>query len=242
MNAIQTENLTKSFGDVVAVDHVSLTVQSGQIFALLGLNGAGKTTLIKMLCCLLSPTSGEAFVFEKNIAKDEQQVKSMINIAPQETAIAPNLSVMENLMLIAQIYGQNKTLASQNAASMIALFGLQNKKKVAAKKLSGGLQRRLGIAMALITSPRMIFLDEPTLGLDVVARRDLWKIIQKIKTNTTVILTTHYLDEVEHLADEVAIMKNGRVIAQGSVDQLLEQSQQTKFEEAFLFFNDKEEA
>lgn len=237
---INVKNLTKKFGNVVAVDNVSFGINKNKIFALLGLNGAGKTTLIKMLTCLTKPTSGDAIILNESILKNSVKIKEQINISPQETAIALNLTVLENLMFIAEIYGLDKVTAKQKCLHMIELFKLTEKKNVLSKNLSGGMQRRLGIALALISSPKILFLDEPTLGLDVIARRELWKILIELKKSTTIILTTHYLDEVENLADEVGIMKDGKIIEIGTVKDIVDKVNAKNFEEAFITLSEKE--
>jgi ABC-2 type transport system ATP-binding protein len=234
MNAVETTNLTKKFGDFVAVDRLDLSVQQGELFALLGVNGAGKTTTIRMLSCLSKPTSGDATLLGDSIVSNSYAVKEKINVSPQETAVAPNLTVKENLELIAGIYGCNKKEAEEKANQMIADFGFSEVAKKKAKTLSGGWQRRLSIAMALISNPQILFLDEPTLGLDVLARRELWNVIEKLKGKITMILTTHYLEEVEALSDRVAVMANGRLKAIGTVTQLTEKTNTKNLEDAFV--------
>ncbi|PEA82591.1 ABC transporter ATP-binding protein [Bacillus pseudomycoides] len=232
--AIIIKNLTKKFKERTAVDNLSLTIKKGEFFALLGQNAAGKTTTIKMLSCLLTPTSGDALMLGDSIIKKPTAVKQKINISPQETAVAPNLSVKENLEFIARIYGSNKQEAKQKAVEMMTKFGLSERAKNKAKTLSGGLQRRLSIAMALISSPKIIFLDEPTLGLDIRARHDLWKTLLELKGKITIILTTHYLEEVEALADRVGIMHGGKLHALGTIDELKENTGQSSLEDIFL--------
>jgi len=232
--AIIIKNLTKKFKERTAVDNLSLTIKKGEFFALLGQNAAGKTTTIKMLSCLLTPTSGDALMLGDSIIKKPTAVKQKINISPQETAVAPNLSVKENLEFIASIYGSNKQEAKQKAVEMMTKFGLSERAKNKAKTLSGGLQRRLSIAMALISSPQIIFLDEPTLGLDIRARHDLWKTLLELKGKITIILTTHYLEEVEALADRVGIMHGGKLHALGTIDELKENTGQSSLEDIFL--------
>ncbi|EOP53208.1 ABC transporter ATP-binding protein [Bacillus pseudomycoides] len=232
--AIIIKNLTKKFKERTAVDNLSLTIKKGEFFALLGQNAAGKTTTIKMLSCLLTPTSGDALMLGDSIIKKPTAVKQKINISPQETAVAPNLSVKENLEFIASIYGSNKQEAKQKAVEMMTKFGLSERAKNKAKTLSGGLQRRLSIAMALISSPKIIFLDEPTLGLDIRARHDLWKTLLELKGKITIILTTHYLEEVEALADRVGIMHGGKLHALGTIDELKENTGQSSLEDIFL--------
>lgn len=234
MSAIVATQLSKAYGDAVAVDHLDLTIEQGELFALLGLNGAGKSTSVKMLSCLLKPTSGDALVLGNSIVSNPQAVKKKINISPQETAVAPNLSVRENLELIAGIYGQDRKTAKKNAFRMAETFGLEQELNKKAKRLSGGMQRRLSIAMALISDPALLFLDEPTLGLDVLARRELWASIQALKGKVTIILTTHYMDEVEHLSDRVGIMASGKLTAVGTVAELMERTATSKLEDAFV--------
>ncbi len=237
MSAIIATNLTKKYGDLVAVGGLNLTVHNGELFALLGVNGAGKTTIIKMLSCLIKPTDGDATLLGYSIISQPYAVKQKINISPQETAVAGNLSVKENLELIAGLYGQDSKTAKQSAADMATRFGLDGIMAKKAKRLSGGMQRRLSIAMALITNPQILFLDEPTLGLDVLARRELWTLIKVLKGKVTIILTTHYLEEVEALSDRVGIMTKGKLTAVGTVAELTKMTSTTKLEDAFIVLN-----
>ncbi|PIE96904.1 ABC transporter ATP-binding protein [Bacillus fungorum] len=232
--AIAIKNLTKNYKEHTAVDNLSLTIEKGEFFALLGQNAAGKTTTIKMLSCLLTPTSGDALMLGDSIVENPAAVKQKINVSPQETAVAPNLSVKENLEFIASIYGSNKQDATQKTVEMMRKFGLLKRAENKAKTLSGGLQRRLSIAMALISSPEIIFLDEPTLGLDIRARHDLWKTLLELKGKITIILTTHYLEEVEALADRVGIMHGGKLRALGTIDELKENTGESSLEDIFL--------
>ena len=195
MNAIETQNLTKRYKEKTAVNNLNLTVREGELYGLLGVNGAGKSTTIKMLSTLTQPTSGDAQILGSSIISDAAKVKEIINVSPQETAVAAKLSVRENLEFIAKIYGSDKRTAKAKAQEMIGRFDMEDVAKQKAGTLSGGWQRRLSIAMALISEPRVLFLDEPTLGLDVVARRELWRVIEKLKGKVTIILTTHYLEE-----------------------------------------------
>lgn len=242
MNAIEIRDLTKRFGARTAVDGLNLTVKEGELFALLGVNGAGKTTTIRMLCCLLPPTSGDALIMGKSIVHEAQAVKALNNISPQETAIAPNLTVRENLAFMAGIYGIDREESLRRADGLIDSFKLDGRSRDRAKTLSGGMQRRLSIAMALISKPAVLFLDEPTLGLDVRARRDLWKVVESLKGSVTVVLTTHYLEEAEALADRIGIMHNGRLPALGTAKELMEQSGTGNIEDAFLKITDGVEA
>ncbi|MGM0859849.1 MAG: ABC transporter ATP-binding protein [Bacillota bacterium] len=238
--AIEIKNLTKKFKERTAVDNLSLTIEKGEFFALLGQNAAGKTTTIKMLSCLSTPTSGDALMLNDSIVKNPEAVKQKINISPQETAVAPNLSVKENLEFIASIYGSKKQEAEQKAVEMMTKFGLLERAKNKTKTLSGGLQRRLSIAMALISNPQIIFLDEPTLGLDVRARRDLWKVLLELKGKITIVLTTHYLEEVEALADRVGIIHDGKLHALGTIDELKEKTGHSSLEDIFLTLTEEE--
>ncbi|MEA4889757.1 MAG: ABC transporter ATP-binding protein [Clostridiaceae bacterium] len=240
MTAIEITDLTKKFKERTAVDSLNLSIEKGEFFALLGQNGAGKTTTIKMLCCLSAPTSGDAVLLGDSIVKNPEAVKQKLNVSPQETAVAPNLSVKENLELIAGIYGSNKHEARLKAETIIQTFGLNDRTKDKAKTLSGGLQRRLSIAMAMISDPEIIFLDEPTLGLDVRARRELWKSLNLLKGKKTIILTTHYLEEAEALSDRIGIMHQGKLKALGTAEQLKQQTGAASFEDAFLKLTEAE--
>lgn len=232
MNAIETKGLTKRYGDTAAVKSLDLTVRQGELFALLGVNGAGKSTTIKMLSCLVRPTAGDALLLGHSILTDSSAVKRLINVSPQETAVAPNLTVQENLELMAGVYGAADSAAQ--AADMRERLGLDEVARRRAKALSGGWQRRLSIAMALISQPEILFLDEPTLGLDVLARRELWAVIRALKGHTTTILTTHYLEEAEALADRVGIMAGGELRAVGTPEELKAMTGAGSFEDAFL--------
>ena len=234
MEAIQVQSLVKRYKSLTAVDGLNLQIRQGELFSLLGVNGAGKTTTIKMLSCLTKPTAGDAFVGGFSIAKQPEQVKQFIGVSPQETAIAPNLSVKENLELICGIHGFTKEKAQARVAELSLQFGLEPVLKRKAGKLSGGWQRRVSIAMALISQPQILFLDEPTLGLDVIARHDLWDLIRALKGKVTVILTTHYMEEAEALSDRIGIMKSGRLLAVGTAEELKAQAQTDDFETAFV--------
>lgn len=231
---IKIKELTKTFKDRVAVDQLTLAIGQGEFFALLGENGAGKTTTIKMLSCLMEPTSGDAIMLGDSIVENPQAVKKKLNISPQETAVARNLSVQENLEFIARIYGSTKQDAEQKAIRLMEMFGLAERAKSKGRNLSGGMERRLSIAMAMISEPEIIFLDEPTVGLDVRARLDLWQILLNLKGQITIILTTHYLEEVEALADRIGIMHKGRLQALGTLEELKHQTGQIKLQDVFL--------
>lgn len=234
MDAIKIEKLTKKYKDVVAVDDLSLTIRKGELFALLGVNGAGKTTTIKMLSCLTQPTSGDAIILGKSITRDTAAVKAMIAVSPQETAVAPGLSVKENLELMCGVQGFSKEKRSAKIQELTERLGLESVSKKKAGKLSGGWQRRLSIAMALISEPEILFLDEPTLGLDVLARSDLWDIICALKGQVTMILTTHYMEEAEALSDRIAIMKDGKLLICDTPEKIKKTAGEASFEQAFI--------
>ncbi len=232
MEAIAIKALTKKYKDFTAVDVLDLTIEKGELFGLLGVNGAGKTTTIKMLSCLSKPTSGKAEVMGFDVVEKPDEVKKVISISTQETAVAPNLTVRENLEFIAKVYGIDNPKAA--ADKVIEEFSLQEKENARTKTLSGGWQRKVSIAMALITSPQVLFLDEPTLGLDVLARRELWRVIEQLKSKMTIILTTHYLEEAEALCDRIAIMTHGKLRAVGTADELMKLAGKDNFEDAFV--------
>ncbi|MBQ3728486.1 MAG: ABC transporter ATP-binding protein, partial [Spirochaetales bacterium] len=233
-NAIEIRKLTKDYKDIRAVDNLDLEIQEGELFALLGVNGAGKTTTIKMLCCITRPTSGDALLNGKSIASEADAVKKIIAVSPQETAVAPNLSVEENLKLMCGVHGFDRQRAEKRTDEMIEEFKLDRIRKKKASKLSGGWQRRLSIAMALISEPQILFLDEPTLGLDVIARSELWDSIRELKGKMTIILTTHYMEEAEELSDRIGVMKDGHLLATGTAQELKEMTGEEKFENAFI--------
>lgn len=229
---IQITNLTKKYKEKIAVNNINLTIKEGELFALLGTNGAGKTTTIKMLSTLILPTEGKIKIAGYNIAKDSVKIKEIVNVSPQETAIAPNLTVKENLDFMAGVYKiKNK---NEKIDELVKTFKLQEVLKQKAKTLSGGWQRKLSIAISLINDPKVLFLDEPTLGLDVLARRELWAVIESLKGKITIILTTHYMEEAESLSDRVGIMDKGNLIAVGTVKELMQKAGTNNFEEAFV--------
>lgn len=235
---INTTNLTKKFKKLTAVDNVNISIADNECFALLGLNGAGKTTLLNMLSTQINPTSGTATINGFDVLKDKNEIRKIINISPQESAVAKNLTVKENLNLIATLYQiDNKTEKIEKA---IEEFGLKEKENTLCKKLSGGQMRRLSIALAIITEPKILFLDEPTLGLDVKARKTLWTIIETLKEKMTIILTTHYLEEVESLADKIAIISRGKIKAVGTVDEIKQQTGTQTLEQAFISMTEEE--
>lgn len=234
MLAIHTKNLTKIYKDTVAVDALNLDIQEGELVALLGVNGAGKTTTIKMLSCLTQPTSGDAILMGHSVRTDASAVKSLIAVSPQETAVAPLLSVQENLQLLCGIHRLSKKESAHRIRHLTDLLGLTAVSDKKAAKLSGGYQRRLSIALALVSQPAILFLDEPTLGLDVLARQELWDIIRALKGQVTVVLTTHYMEEAEALADRIAIMKEGRLLACDTAANLKAQTGEERFEQSFI--------
>ena len=234
MQAIQSNALVKRYGQLTAVDRLDLEIRQGELFSLLGVNGAGKTTVIKMLSCLTKPTQGDATVGGCSITRQPEQVKRRIGVSPQETAVAPNLSVRENLELICGIHGFSKEKTQEKLRELSTRFSLDEVLHRKAGKLSGGWQRRVSIAMALISEPTILFLDEPTLGLDVLARQELWELIRSLKGTITIILTTHYMEEAAALSDRIGIMKSGRLLAVGSAAELMEQAGAGDFESAFV--------
>jgi ABC-2 type transport system ATP-binding protein len=234
MQAIQTVALVKRYKNLTAVDGLNLEIRHGELFSLLGVNGAGKTTTMKMLSCLTMPTAGDAEVGGYSVTKEPDQVKRLIGVSPQETAVAPNLSVKENLELICGIHGFSREKTIARVKELSRQFDLDSVLQRKAGKLSGGWQRRVSIAMALISAPQILFLDEPTLGLDVIARHDLWDVIRSLKGKITIILTTHYMEEAEELSDRIGIMKSGKLLAVGTVEELTAKAGAADFETAFV--------
>jgi len=236
MDAIEIRGLRKEYKDVVAVEDLTLTVQKGELFALLGVNGAGKTTTVKMLSCLTAPTGGDACLLGKSIVRSPGAVKEILGVSPQETAVAPGLTVQENMELMCGVHGMGKTQSRQRIQSLMTLLGLEKVAGKKAGKLSGGWQRRLSIAMALVSEPKILFLDEPTLGLDVLARSDLWEIIRGLKGQVTVVLTTHYMEEAEALSDRIGIMKDGRLLCCDTCENIKKRAGSDTLEKAFIRF------
>ncbi len=229
---IKINNLTKKYKDKLAVDNLNLEIKTGELFSLLGTNGAGKTTTIKMLSTLILPTGGTITINDLDIIKDREKIKRIINISPQEITIAPNLTVLENLYFMAGIYEIKK--AKEKINELIKLFKLEEVLNQKAKTLSGGYQRKLSIAISLINDPKILFLDEPTLGLDVISRRELWHIIENLKGEITIILTTHYMEEAEVLSDRIGIMNKGKLIELGTSKELIKKAKTKNFEDAFV--------
>ena len=234
MEAIKTMGLTKQYKDIRAVDGLDLVIHQGELFSLLGVNGAGKTTTIKMLTCLAWPTAGDALVGGYSVTREPERVKALIGVSPQETAVAPNLTVEENLAFICGIHGFSNEKTRLKIEELNEKFHLEPVRKRKAGKLSGGWQRRVSIAMALISEPEILFLDEPTLGLDVIARQDLWELIGELKGKVTIILTTHYMEEAEALSDRIGIMAEGKLLAAGTAEELKKRAGTDDFEKAFI--------
>ena len=232
-NAILAENLTKRYGSKTAVDNISISVPEGEMIALLGVNGAGKTTTIRMLTCLSKPTEGKAEILGHDVVRETDKVKRLVGISTQDTAVADNLTVEENLEFMAGVY-LDKEAVRGSVEKTIRIFGLEEYKNTRSKHLSGGWKRKLSIAMAIIGEPKVLFLDEPTLGLDVLARRELWKIINRLKESMTIVLTTHYMEEAESLADRIAIMINGKIVRLGTLGELEQQTGKKGLEEVFV--------
>lgn len=218
--AIQTFSLSRKFEDLVAVNNIDLSIKKGELFSLLGPNGAGKTTAIKMLCCLLRPSSGTATIMGRDINEDPMAVKQIIDVSPQETAIAEHLNAWENLSLIGRIRGLAKEEVRKRSQELLDMVGLTKRAKEQVREFSGGMKRRLSIAMALVSDPQVLFLDEPTLGLDPQSRRGIWEHIAELKGKKTILLTTHYLEEADALADRIAIIDEGKVAALGTPQEL----------------------
>lgn len=232
MYSIEAYNLTKCYGNKKAVDSLNLKIKKGELFALLGTNGAGKTTAVKMLSSLIKPDFGEVYIHSLLMQENLNSLRQVINISPQESAIAPNLTVAENLEFMAGIYGvKNK---KEKVEELSNQFGLNEVLKQKAKSLSGGWKRKLSIAISLVNEPEVLFLDEPTAALDVIARRDLWKIIEQLKGRTTIVLTTHYMEEAQALSDRIAIMSKGSLKCVGTADELIALSGKDNFEDAFV--------
>ena len=231
MNIITIDNVCKNYKSKKALDNVSLSIKQGELFGLLGVNGAGKTTLIKILCGLTRKTSGTITINNFNLDKEIDKIKEIIDISPQETSVANNLTVKENLEFFASIYNNNDV---KTINEIVDIFNLNEVLNQRAKTLSGGYKRRLSIAIALISKPKILFLDEPTLGLDVFARRELWNIIKKLQKNITIILTSHYLEEIENLCDRVAILSNGKLLKTGTIEEIKQITNTQNFEDAFI--------
>ena len=232
--AIKTTGLTKKYKEITAVDDLNLEIRNGELFSLLGVNGAGKTTTIKMLSTLTLPTKGDAVVSGESIISSPNLVKERIGVSPQETAVAPSLSVKENLTLMCDVHGLKKDKAKEKIEELSKALDLESVMNRKAGKLSGGWQRRLSIAMALVSEPKVLFLDEPTLGLDVIARSELWDLIESLKGKTRIVLTTHYMEEAEALSDRLGVMKNGRLLFTGTVKEMKEKTGAERIEDAFI--------
>ena len=234
MTAIETKGLRKEYNGVPAVKGLDLSIEEGELYSLLGVNGAGKTTTVKMLCSLTRPTGGEAFVCGHSVTGEKSKVKELVDISMQETAVARKLTVEENIEFYSRLNGQTDKEIEETKKYVYSVFGLDKEAKKQAGKLSGGWQRKLSIALALVTKPKVLFLDEPTLGLDVIARRELWKTISALKGKMTVILTTHYMEEAEALSDRIGVMKDGELLFSGTKEELYEKTGKTDVENAFI--------
>lgn len=232
--AIETRGLSKRFGDVTAVDALDLSIRRGELFALLGVNGAGKTTTIRMLTTLARPTGGTARVCGYDLLTESREVKRVSGISPQQTAIAQGLTVRENLMLMTRLYGATTAQAEERTDALLSALSLGDVAGRRAKVLSGGYQRRLSIALALASDPEVLYLDEPTLGLDVLARRELWHLISRLRGEKTIVLTTHYLEEAEALSDRVGVMAGGHLLAVDTPERLKKSTGCDNFEDAFI--------
>ena len=231
MNIITIKNVTKDYKKIKALNNVSLEIKDGELFGLLGVNGAGKSTLIKILCGLTRKTSGDITINGLDLDTNIDKIKELIDISPQETSVANNLTVKENLEFFASIYSDKY---QESVNEIIEVFNLNNILNQRAKTLSGGYKRKLSIAIALISNPQILFLDEPTLGLDVFARRELWNIIHKLKNDITIILTSHYLEEIEFLCDRVGILSKGELLKVGTVEEIKQLTNKKTFEDAFV--------
>lgn len=234
MTAIETKALRKEYKGIAAVKGLDLTIEDGELYSLLGVNGAGKTTTVKMLCSLIRPTSGEAYIYGHSVTEEKSKVKELVDVSMQETAVARKLTVEENIEFYAKLNGQSREETEETKKYIYSVFGLEKEAKKQAGKLSGGWQRKLSIALALVTKPKVLFLDEPTLGLDVIARRELWKTISALKGKMTVILTTHYMEEAEALSDRIGVMKDGELLFSGTKEELYEKTGKTDVENAFI--------
>ena len=234
MTAIETKALRKEYKETVAVKGLDLCIEEGELYSLLGVNGAGKTTTVKMLCSLTAPTGGEAYILGHSVTEEKSRVKELVDISMQETAVGRKLTVEENIEFYAKLNGQSKEEIEETKKYVYSVFGLEKEAKKQAGKLSGGWQRKLSIALALVTKPKVLFLDEPTLGLDVIARRELWKTISALKGKMTVILTTHYMEEAEALSDRIGVMKDGELLFSGTKEEMYEKTGRSRVEDAFI--------
>ena len=234
MKAIEITELRKEYRDTVAVEGLDLSIEEGELFALLGVNGAGKTTTIKMLSGLTRPTSGDAMIYGHSVVSEPAKVKELIDVSMQETAVARKLTVRENIEFYAALSGKDAEGRKQSCEYAYEVFGLGKVKDKRADRLSGGWQRKLSIALALVSGPKVLFLDEPTLGLDVLARRELWNTISSLKGKMTIILTTHYMEEAEALSDRIGIMAEGRLLFIGTKDELYAATGRDNVEDAFV--------
>ncbi|HDM23290.1 MAG: ATP-binding cassette domain-containing protein [Methanomicrobia archaeon] len=228
MIAIETHGLTKEFNGLIAVDNLNLKIKKGELFSLLGPNGAGKTTTIKMLSCLLNPTHGKIRILEYDAVEQPYEVKKVIGVSPQETVISEFLNSWENLELIGRLHRMDKKTIKERSKELLETLGLMERAKDPVHKLSGGMKRRLSLIMALIHDPAILFLDEPTLGLDPQSRRAIWEYIRKFKGEKTILLTTHYMEEADQLSDRIGIIDEGRIVALDTPERLKERYSKKK--------------
>lgn len=234
MKAIEARCLSKAYKGCAVVENLSFEVMTGEVFSLLGMNGAGKTTTIRMLTGITTPDAGEACICGHSIRNGSGEARRLIGVSPQESAVAPKLTVRENLEFAAEIHGCARSEARIRVQGMLARMDMEAIAGKAAGKLSGGWQRRLSVGMALMTEPKVLFLDEPTLGLDVLARREFWKLLRSLRREMTILLTTHYLEEAEALSDRIAILRDGTLRALGTPAELTALAGVEKFEDAFV--------
>ena len=233
--AIGIEHLTKKYEDVTAVEDLSLQIEKGELFGLLGPNGAGKTTIINILCGLIKPTSGTAKVGHFDVQKETYQVRELIGVCPQETAVYPYLTGAENVELFGNLHIMTNETIETRRNMLLEKLGLTQEAKRKAEKYSGGMRRRLSLALALIHNPQVAFLDEPTVALDPQSRHAVWDFIRELKKeNKTIILTTHYMEEAEALCDRVGIIDHGKLLALGPPKDLVLKAGVTNLEEVFI--------
>lgn len=231
--SLKINNLTKSYGTLAALDHINLNIKPKQIFGLLGPNGAGKTTLIRILCQLTKPDSGSISIYNKNTC-NPMETKAVVGLVPQMNNLHRELTVYENLFFHARYYGMNGKEAAAKAEKIMEELDLTKNRDKSINILSGGTKQRVLIARALMQSPEILIMDEPTVGLDPIIRKELWDMIRDLKEKHTVLLTTQYIEEAEALCDEVAIMDKGKLIVQGRPDDLKKEVGDVQYRETTL--------
>ena len=236
MSIIEVKNLTKKFGDFTAVNNISFSVEKGEIFAFLGPNGAGKTTTIKMLTTLLDPTGGEVKINNFSLKNERDSVRRSFGIVFQDPSLDDDLTAYENMEFHAILYGEEKSIRTKRIEELLNLVDLWDRRKDLVKNFSGGMKRRLEIARSLIHTPKIIFLDEPTVGLDPQTRNHIWSYVVNLskKEGVTVFLTTHYMEEADKMADRVVVIDHGKIIGTGTPEELKTATSTTSLEEAFL--------